>query len=97
MIAVRLLVLFALLVAPHPAEAQQAGRVYRLGTLWATAPPAQDQATAPTLTRALRELGYVEGQNLTVEGRYAEGKLDRLPVLARELVQLRVDVIVAVG
>jgi hypothetical protein len=45
----------------------------------------------------LRELGYVEGQNLVVERRYAEGKTDRLPGMARELVQLRVDVIVAVS
>jgi putative ABC transport system substrate-binding protein len=45
---------------------------------------------------ALRELGYVEGQNLIVERRYAEGKLDRFPGLARELVRLRVDVIVAI-
>jgi putative tryptophan/tyrosine transport system substrate-binding protein len=46
---------------------------------------------------ALRELGYVEGQNLVIERRYAEGKLERLPGLTRELVQLRVDVIVAVS
>jgi putative ABC transport system substrate-binding protein len=45
----------------------------------------------------LRELGYVEGQNLLIERRYAEGKLDRLPGLARELVELQVDVIVPVG
>jgi putative ABC transport system substrate-binding protein len=45
----------------------------------------------------LRELGYVEGENLVVERRYAEGKIDRLPELARELVRLRVDVILAVG
>ena len=86
-----------LVAAPIAAEAQHAGRVYRLGILWATAPPPPDQGTAPTLVKALRELGYVEGQNLTMEGRYAEGKLDRFPLLARELVELRVDVIVAVG
>jgi len=85
--------------AAHAQEykAQQAGRVYRVGILRATAPLPMDQGTDPTLRNALRELGYVEGQNLTVEGRYADGKLDRLPVLARELVQLRVDVIVAIG
>jgi putative tryptophan/tyrosine transport system substrate-binding protein len=83
--------------ASTAAEAQQAGRVYRLGILRATTPPPTGQGTEPTLRNALRELGYVEGQNLTVEGRYADGKLERLPVLARELVQLRVDIIIAIG
>ena len=46
---------------------------------------------------ALRELGYIDGQNLVIERRFAEGKIDRLPALARDLVQLRVDVIVAVS
>jgi putative ABC transport system substrate-binding protein len=49
------------------------------------------------MSTPLRELGYVEGQNLIIERKYAEGKFDRLPGLARELVQLRVDVIFAVG
>jgi putative tryptophan/tyrosine transport system substrate-binding protein len=90
---------FALILVATPiaAEAQQAGRVYRLGILRATTPPPTEQRTDPTLMNALRELGHVEGQNLTVEGRYADGKLDRLPVLARELVLLRVDVIGAIG
>jgi putative ABC transport system substrate-binding protein len=86
-----------LVATPIAAEVQQAGRVYRLGILRATTPPPAERRTDPTLINALRELGYVEGQNLNVEGRYADGKLDRLPVLARELVQLRVDVIVAIG
>jgi putative ABC transport system substrate-binding protein len=86
-----------LLAVPMGARAQPAGRVYRLGVLRVTAPPPPDQETGPTLVKALRELGWVEGQNLKVETRYAEGKLDRFPILARELVQLHVDVIVAVG
>jgi putative ABC transport system substrate-binding protein len=49
------------------------------------------------LTGALRELGYVEGQNLVIEARYANGQVERLPALARELVQQRVDLLVAVG
>jgi len=49
------------------------------------------------ITSALRQLGYVEGRNLIVENRYAEGKLERLPGLARELTQLRIDVIFAIG
>ena len=47
--------------------------------------------------QGLRELGYVEGKNIVIEYRYAEGKLDRLPALAAELVRLKVDVIVTAG
>jgi putative ABC transport system substrate-binding protein len=84
---------------PLAARAQQLGRVYRLGILSPTARPApSEQNTAVTLIpKALREMGYVEGQNLAVEPRYADGKLEQLPRLARELVQLRVDVIAAIG
>ena len=80
---------------PFANEAQQAGRIYRLGILAPTVP--FSTGVAARIPTAMRELGYVEGQNLLVENRYAEGKLDRLPGLARELVQLRVDVIVAVA
>ena len=90
-------VVAGLLAVPMGVQAQPAGRVYRLGVLRATAPPPSNQETGPTLLKALRDLDWVEGQNLKVETRYAEGKLDRLPILARELVQLHVDVIVAVG
>jgi putative ABC transport system substrate-binding protein len=84
--------------APLPVGAQQAAKVYRLGILSPGAVPEPSVATSPNLVPiALRELGYIEGQNLVVERRFAEGKIDRLPVLARELVQLRVDVIVAVS
>ena len=80
------------------AEAQQAGKVYRVGILIPGAPARSDQATISALVpAALRELGYVEGQNLLVERRYAGGKSDRLPGLAQELVQLRMDLIVAVS
>jgi putative ABC transport system substrate-binding protein len=84
--------------APFAAGAQQAGKVYRVGILIPGAHAPSDRATISFLVpAALRELGYVEGQNLLVERRYAGGKPDRLPTLARELVQLRVDVIVAVS
>jgi hypothetical protein len=53
--------------------------------------------TATSVPKLLRELGYVEGRNLQVERRFAAGKLDRLPQLARELVDLRMDVVVAVS
>ena len=88
-----------LLTAPLPAGAQPAGKVHRVGMLIPGAPPAtSDRATMSFLVpMALGELGYVEGRNLLVERRFAGGKTERLPGLARELVQLRVDVIVAVS
>jgi putative tryptophan/tyrosine transport system substrate-binding protein len=88
----------ALLAAPLVAVAQQPGKVYRLGILSPGGVPDPSAATSPNLVPiALRELGYIDGQNLVVERRFAEGKIDRLPALARDLVQLRVDVIVAVS
>jgi putative ABC transport system substrate-binding protein len=93
---VLLLVVALAIVAGPLAEAQSPGKIYRLGMLSPAAPPASSHRGGMTLIPvALRELGYVEGQNLVVERRFAEGKLDRLPALARELVLLRVDVIQA--
>jgi len=86
-----------LLATPLTAHAQGAGRTYRLGLLFPFAPPPGERKTSAILIpAALRALGYVEGQNLIVERRYAEGKADRFPGLARELVRLRVDVIIAI-
>src|SRR5881394_168740 len=89
------LALLALGAAPFTAEAQQATKVARLGYL------ANNPATSPYLREAflqgLRDLGYVEGRNLVIEYREAEGKADRLPALAAELVALKVDVILAGG
>jgi putative tryptophan/tyrosine transport system substrate-binding protein len=79
------------------AYAQPSGRVYRLGILRLGTRPTSDPILANWLAKPLRELGYVEGQNLIVERRYADDKSERLSGLARELVQLRPDVIVAVG
>ena len=81
------------------AFAQPAGRVYRVGILRPTAPPkSADRVTWEfVLPAVLAKLGYVAGRNLIIEWRYAEGNLLRLPVLARELVQMQVDVIVASG
>jgi putative ABC transport system substrate-binding protein len=76
------------LLAPLGSEAQQTGRVYRLGILTVF-------SRLDITVVSLRELGYVEGQNLVVERRSADGRLDRLPGLARELVQLHPDAIVA--
>ena len=88
----------ALLAAPPVGSAQDAGRVYRLGILSPSPMPDPAVATTPNLVpSALRELGYVEGRNLVVVRRFAEGQVDRLPDLARDLIQQRVDVIVAVS
>jgi ABC-type uncharacterized transport system substrate-binding protein len=80
------------LVAPLAVEAQPMGKVYRIGVL--TGGSLSSARLLAPLTGALRELGYVEGQNLVIEGRYAEGRAESLPNLASELVRLRVDVIV---
>ena len=81
-----------LLAAPLAAEAQQAAKIARIGYL------SPNLATSPHLREAfrqgLRDLGYVEGRNLVIEYRSAEGKRERLPALAAELVALKVDVIV---
>ena len=78
------------------AEAQQPKKVPRIGYLSAT-DPASDSARSEAIRLALRELGYIEGQNIAIEYRYAEGKPDRLPELAAELVRLKVDIIVVAG
>ena len=78
------------------AEAQQPTKIPRIGYLGATSPSA-NSARIEAFRQGLRELGYVEGKNIVIEWRYAEGKLDRLPALAAELVRLKVDVIVTAG
>ena len=80
--------------APLAAEAQQAGRVYRVGYLSTPTRESVERGLEAFL-RALRELGWVEGQNLIIEYRWAEGKVERLPDLAAELVRRKVDLIVA--
>jgi putative tryptophan/tyrosine transport system substrate-binding protein len=84
---------FVLAVVGAAAEAQQAKQVPRVGFLVPGSPSSYADRIAG-LRQGLRELGYVEGQNIIIEYRYAEGKSDRLPVLASELVRLKVDVIV---
>ena len=76
-----------------PADAQQPKKVARIGYL-STTDPATDSARAEGIRLALRELGYIEGQNIAIEYRYAEGRPDREPGLAAELVRLKVDIIV---
>jgi putative ABC transport system substrate-binding protein len=82
-----------LLALTHRAEAQQSKKVFRIGYL-SSADAATDSARAEGLRLALRELGYIEGQNIAFEYRYAKGKRDREPELAAELVRLKVDIIV---
>ena len=77
-------------------EAQQPKSVHRIGYL-SVLSPSSDSTRIEAFRQGLRELGYVEGQNIAIESRYAEGKLDRLPDLAGELVCLKVDVIVVGG
>ena len=77
-------------------QAQQPAKIPRVGYLGLT-PPSASSARIEAFRQGLRELGYVEGKNIVIEWRYAEGKLDRLPSLAAELVRLTVDVIVTAG
>jgi putative tryptophan/tyrosine transport system substrate-binding protein len=78
------------------AEAQQPKKVPRIGYLSALA-PASESFRSEAIRLALRDLGYIEGQNIATEYRYTEGKTDRLPELAAELVRLKVDLIVVAG
>ena len=85
----------SVLAVPLAAEAQQAGKVYLIGFLSPSSPSdSRNPLRLGALRQGLRELGYVEGQNIGIESRWAEGKYDRLPDLAAELVRLKVDVIV---
>jgi putative tryptophan/tyrosine transport system substrate-binding protein len=89
---------FTLLVAPLAADAQQATTVHRVGRLLsAGSPAAGPDPSFEAFRQGLRELGYVEGQNVVIADRYAEGSPERLRDLATELVRLPVDVIVAEG
>ena len=78
------------------AEAQQPKKVHRIGYLSAS-DPVTESARAEAIRLALRERGYIEGQSIAIESRYAEGKRDPLPELAAELVRLKVDIILTTG
>jgi putative tryptophan/tyrosine transport system substrate-binding protein len=84
----------AFATATLAANAEQTGKVYRIGYLSAPTRASVEQVLQAFL-RALRGLGWVEGQNLIIEYRWADGKIERLPALAAELVRLKVDLIVA--
>ena len=91
-----ILVAVMMLALGVTAEAQQPKKVFRIGYLSNT-DPASESARSEAIRLALRELGYIEGQNIATEYRYTEGKEDRLPELAAELVRLKVDIIVVAG
>ncbi len=87
---------FVLVVVGTAAQAQQPTKIPRIGFL-ITSSPSAIATRMDAFRQGLRELGYVEGKNILIERRHAEGKLDRLPALAAELVRLNVDVIVTSG
>jgi putative tryptophan/tyrosine transport system substrate-binding protein len=91
-----ILVVVVLLTLGVIAEAQQPKKVPRIGYL-SSGDPADDSAGSEGIRLALRELGYIEGQNIAIEYRYAEGKVNRFPELAAELIRLKVDIIVVAG
>jgi putative ABC transport system substrate-binding protein len=89
------LLTLALAAAPLAAEAQQVRPAWRIGYLSAGSPPAQPSHLNVAFRQSLRELGYTEGQHITIEYRWGEGKSHRLPDLAAELVNLKVSVMFA--
>jgi putative ABC transport system substrate-binding protein len=96
---IRLVVTLALviLVVPLAAGAQQSKHVPRIGILAPTLDPHDPSSSFQAFRQGLRDLGYVEGQSIALEYRVAEGKVERLPELAAELVRLKVDLIFALG
>ena len=91
------------LAAPLAADAQQAGKVYRVGLILTTAPISEMAGPEPAnpfvraFVQGLRALGYVEGQNLILERRSAEGRFERFGDIVAELVRLKADVMVTAG
>jgi putative tryptophan/tyrosine transport system substrate-binding protein len=91
-----ILLIIAMVVVGATARAQQPKKVPRIGYLSNT-DPARESTRAEGIRVGLRQLGYIEGQNIAIEYRYSEGKQDRQPELAAELVRLKVDIIVIAG
>ena len=89
-----IILVLGILVAPLAAHAQQPSKVPRIGVLWERTP------TDPFIAafrQGLRELGYIEGQNIVIEERYAYGVVDRYPALLAALLDLNIDVLVVAG
>jgi putative ABC transport system substrate-binding protein len=91
-----ILIAILVLAVAVMAEAQQPKKIPLIGYL-SSGTAASEAARSQAIRLALRELGYIEGQNIAIEYRYAEGKIDRAPELAAELVRLKVDIIVVAG
>jgi ABC-type uncharacterized transport system substrate-binding protein len=87
------MVAIRLALAPLVAEAQQTEKVRRIGFLSGTSPNEARDA----VRQGLREHGYIEGQNLLIEWRFADGRTDLLPGFVAELVQLKVEVVLTIG
>ncbi len=85
-----------LLAAPLAAEAQQGKRVWRIGDL-TLGSAEREKSWLASFRQGLRELGYVEGESIVIEQLYAEGRAERLPELTKELIHLKLDVLVAWG
>ena len=96
LIGLAVILAVGLTLAPLATGAEQPGKVFRIGIL-SNVPPTHPEGARlwGAFIQGLRDLGYVEGQNITIEHRSSEGKFERLPDLAAELVRLKVDVIVA--
>jgi putative tryptophan/tyrosine transport system substrate-binding protein len=86
----------AILLAPVVADAQPSARVPRIGYL-GNSSPSLEPDLVEAFRQGLRNLGYVEGQNIVIEYRWAEGEYDRFPELVADLIRLKVDVIVTAG
>ena len=100
LIGLAVVLTFGLTLAPLAAEAQQSGKTPRIGYLSVGSAPRPAAPLHPTLDgfiQGLRELGHVEGRTIVIEFRYAEGKFERFPDLAADLVRLKVNVIVSAG
>jgi putative ABC transport system substrate-binding protein len=92
----RVFIASALLAVPWVARAQRTEKLYRIGIL-ESIPAAQNAVNLEALRKSLRELGYAEGRNLVIEYRSADGRAERFPELADELVQLKIDLMVTRG
>jgi putative ABC transport system substrate-binding protein len=88
-----LLALASLLALPLGTQAQPSGKVYRIGLLSSQSASTIPQEGPKAFRQKLRDLGYVEGRDLVIESRWADGRYERLPALAKELARLNVDLI----